>query len=500
MTAKRSRSLALDSQLLQDLFGTSAIGFAVEDLDGKPLFVNSAFCAFLGFSAEELEHKHCVDFSPPEDAAKDWELFQQLRAGAIDHYQLEKRYFRGDGSLVWGRLSVSLFRCHPVPLVLAMVEDITDKRAAQDRELASLHALRELNRTLLEQAAALQFRKELLETFVKNVPAGVAMLDRNLCYLQVSERWCADYLVNSAQILGKSHYEVFPQIPEHWKEAHRRALAGETLSAEEDRWDREGGPITWVRWELRPWKTPEGVIGGILIFAENITTRKNAEEAISGMTGKLIEAQEEERTRIARELHDDINQKLALLAVELDRGARQNKSGSGPQNSLLRARERIAEIASDVQSLSHRLHSSRLEYLGLVKAAGGFCKELSQKANVQVEFSHSEMPMNIPKEVSLSLFRILQEGLNNALKHSGVRSFKVNLQGTAEGIELTVADSGTGFDARRGLASEGLGLISMKERLHKLHGRLEIKTKPGAGTIIKAQVPLSTSRPVALAV
>lgn len=498
MTVKRSGSLPLDSQLFQDMFGASAIGIAVEDLDGKPLFVNPAFCAFLGFSAEELERKHCVDFSPPEDAAKDWELFQQLRAGTIDHYQLEKRYFRGDGSVVWGRLDISLFRSHPVPLVLAMVEDITDKRAAQARELASLQALRGLNRTLLEQAAALQSRQELLETFVKNVPAGVAMLDRNMCYIQVSERWCADYLVNGAQILGKSHYEVFPQIPEHWKEAHRRALAGETLRAEEDRWDREDNSI-WVCWELRPWKTPEGAVGGILIFAENITSRKNAEEALTGMAGKLIEAQDEERTRIARELHDDINQKLALLAVELDRGAKQNKSGPGPAHSLLRARERIAEIAADVQSLSHRLHSSKLEFLGLVKAAGGFCKELSQKANVQVEFRHSEIPMNIPKEVSLSLFRILQEGLNNALKHSGVRSFKVNLQGTSEGIELTVADSGTGFDAHRRAGSEGLGLISMKERLHKLRGRLEIKTKPGAGTIVKASVPLSASKTVALA-
>ena len=116
-----------DTQLFHDVFSASPIGIAVENLDGQPLFVNPAFCSFLGFSAEELCRKHCVDFSPAEDAEKDWTLFQQLRAGTIDHYQLEKRYFRRDGSLVWGRLNISILKSHPSPLVIAMVEDITDK-------------------------------------------------------------------------------------------------------------------------------------------------------------------------------------------------------------------------------------------------------------------------------------------------------------------------------------------------------------------------------------
>ena len=119
---------APDTQLFRDVFNASPIGIAVENLDGEPLFVNPAFCSMLGFSEEELRRKHCVDFSPPDDAAKDWALFQQLRAGSIDHYQLEKRYFRRDGSLVWGRLSISLLTSRSSPLVLAMVEDITDKK------------------------------------------------------------------------------------------------------------------------------------------------------------------------------------------------------------------------------------------------------------------------------------------------------------------------------------------------------------------------------------
>src|SRR6516164_4552964 len=121
-----------DAQLFRDVFNASPIGIAVENLDGQPLFVNPAFCAMLGFSDEEIRRKHCVDFSPPEDAEKDWALFQQLRAGSIDHYQLEKRYFRRDGSLMWGRLSLSLLNSRPSALVIAIVEDITDKKRADE--------------------------------------------------------------------------------------------------------------------------------------------------------------------------------------------------------------------------------------------------------------------------------------------------------------------------------------------------------------------------------
>src|ERR1700739_3303960 len=133
-----SRTLTQDTQLFHDVFNASPIGIAVENLEGQPLFVNPSFCSFLGFSEEELRNKHCVDFSPREDAEKDWTLFQQLRAGSIDHYQLEKRYFRREGSLVWGSLSIFLLKSTPSPLVLAVVEDITEKRTAE--EARSRHA------------------------------------------------------------------------------------------------------------------------------------------------------------------------------------------------------------------------------------------------------------------------------------------------------------------------------------------------------------------------
>src|SRR5246127_1271447 len=137
-----ARTRTPDIQLFRDVFNASPIGIAVETLEGQPLFVNPAFCSMLGFSEEELSNKHCVDFSPPEDAQKDWALFQQLKAGSIDHYQLEKRYFRRDGSLVWGRLSISLLNSRPSSVVVAMVEEITDKKTAEEAVRASEERLR----------------------------------------------------------------------------------------------------------------------------------------------------------------------------------------------------------------------------------------------------------------------------------------------------------------------------------------------------------------------
>ena len=156
-----AQSTTPDNNLFHDVFNASPIGIAVENLEGQPLFVNPALCSMLGFSEEEFRSKHCVDFSPPEDAQKDWALFQQLQAGSIDHYQMEKRYFRRDGSLVWGRLSISLLKSRPTPLVIAMVEDITDKRTAEEAVRASEERLR-----LAQQAAR-------IGTFERNVRTGV---------------------------------------------------------------------------------------------------------------------------------------------------------------------------------------------------------------------------------------------------------------------------------------------------------------------------------------
>ena len=576
-----------DTQLFRDVFNTSPIGIAVENLEGQPLFVNRAFCSMLGFSEEELRGKHCVDFSPPEDAGKDWALFQQLRAGSIDHYQLEKQYFRKDGSLVWGRLSISLLNSDPSPLVLAMVEDITDKKKAEearfrhaaviessDDAIASgtldgiilswntgaqkiygyteaeaigksinilvppelsneenkiLETLRAGGRiehfetvrvtktgkrinvsltispikdpsgrtvaisgiardvTERKQAElALQAREELLRTFVKNVPVAVAMLDRDMRYLQVSDRWCSDNSVEASELLGRPR-EAFPEMPERWKEVNRRALQGETLRADEDSWE-SGGSTHWNRWEVRPWRNPDGTVGGILVFSEDITRRKQMEEELLGMSRKLIASQEQERTRIGRELHDDINQRLAMLAVELEQ---LKGNPSEVKSRVEELRKRTTEISNDVQALSHDLHSSKLEYLGVIQGMKSWCREFAERRDVDINF-RSDVESVLPLDLGLPLFRVLQEALTNAFKHGGVKRIEVQIHEESGEIHLIVSDSGKGFDIEAAGQSRGLGLTSMRERIRLVNGTIEIQSNPMGGTIIHARVPFTS--------
>ena len=257
---------------------------------------------------------------------------------------------------------------------------------------------------------------------------------------------------------------------------------------------RHDGEYRWVLDKGVPRFDPDGTFAGYVGSCLDITERRLAEESLATIGRRLIEAQEEERAWIGRELHDDINQRLALLSVELDRWRQQIPSATpGLSEHFRHAQERISQIAKDVQGLSHRLHSSKLEYLGLATAANSFCKELSEQNKVEVQFRHAGIPRSLPKEVSLCLFRVLQEALQNALKHSGVRSFAVDLDGTAEVINLTVADVGRGFEEQEAFTRHGLGLISMRERLRLVQGELSVKSRPGAGTTVSARVPLKTS-------
>jgi signal transduction histidine kinase len=153
--------------------------------------------------------------------------------------------------------------------------------------------------------------------------------------------------------------------------------------------------------------------------------------------------------------------------------------------------KRASEISAVVQSLSHELHSSKLEYLGLVSAMKGFCKEFGGKQNVEVAFDSEGMPASVPQEISICLFRVMQEGLHNALKHSGVKLFDVELLGWPTEIRLTVRDLGKGFDTELAKDAPGLGLVSMQERVRLVNGTISITSGPGSGTKIDVRVPLS---------
>jgi len=253
---------------------------------------------------------------------------------------------------------------------------------------------------------------------------------------------------------------------------------------------RHDGEYRWVSDIGVPRFNTDGSFAGYIGSCMDVTERKIAEEALSNMAGKLIEAHEEERRWIGRELHDDINQRIALLSIELDRWNQSAGSSADIHDHIRRISQRLVEIGEDIQALSHRLHSSKLEYLGIVVAAQSFCRELSEQYKVQISFSHSEIPRNLPKEIALCLFRVLQESLQNAVKHSGAQEFTVEFRGRRGELQLSVIDAGRGFNLEDVANPTGLGLISMQQRLQLVNGELSIVSEVGRGTAIYARVPV----------
>jgi len=224
-------------------------------------------------------------------------------------------------------------------------------------------------------------------------------------------------------------------------------------------------------------------------MASAVTERKLAEEALSKVSQKLIEAYEEERTRIGRELHDDVGQRLALLAIRLD-GLKQGRTALPAESGspIGELHEQVADVASDIQALSHSLHPPKLDYLGLAAAAASFCRAMSDRHGVGIDFHSENIPRELPQDIALSLFRVLQEASQNAIKHSGSRQFQVSLRCGADKIELAVHDSGIGFEPEEAIKGRRLGLTSMQERLKLVGGKLSIDSKPQHGTTIHACV------------
>jgi len=230
------------------------------------------------------------------------------------------------------------------------------------------------------------------------------------------------------------------------------------------------------------------------------TNEETAQTMADEVLQSLIAAQERELGKVARELHDDICQRLAMLSLKIEKAAKAWASGQQQIGEQLnQIWQQCCVLTGDVQALSHELHPSILEHLGLVTAVRSFCRELSEQSGVVVEFTSRNIPDCLPREVSLSLFRLIQEALHNSLKYSGAGHFQVRMEKGASGIQLEVCDQGSGFDVGKVRTKRGLGLISMRERIQLLHGTIHIDSKPDHGTRIYAWVPLSTTEVVTTA-
>jgi PAS domain S-box-containing protein len=346
-----------------------------------------------------------------------------------------------------------------------------------------------IERTRAEQA--LRESEERFRLIANTAPVIIWMSDAGKACTYVNQTWLDFTGQSFDRALGSGWADrIHPADVAHWWDAYTQAFERRERVQIDFRLRRHDEEYRSIISSGAPRYHGDGSFAGYIGCAIDVTERKLAAEALATIDQRLIDAHEEERSRIARELHDDISQRLALLMIRLDSLARTSDAPApyGKQR-IEAARQALSHLASDVQALSQRLHPARLELVGLAEAAAALCREISSVRALDIRFTAEHVPDGLPKRVAVCLYRVLQEALQNAFKHSGEEKIEVSLRGGAGQIELTVRDFGVGFDvvAAQG---RGLGLTSMQERVRAVRGRLEILSQPRRGTTIHARVPL----------
>ncbi|MGB9449633.1 MAG: PAS domain S-box protein [Candidatus Acidiferrum sp.] len=341
---------------------------------------------------------------------------------------------------------------------------------------------------------ALRKSEERFRLFMDHSPAVAWMKDEERHYIYMSESYLKQLEVRLEDRLGKTDFEVYPcAIAEELRKNDQAALdLGHPIEVTEEAVGPHGEPRIWLAYKF-PFQDASGqvFVGGIGI---DITEQKKSEETLHDLTGRLISAQEEERARIARELHDDFSQRLALLGIELGQlWKKLSQNEAEDRRCVQKMLKETKELSTDLHTLSHELHSSKLEYVGLGPALAGLCKEFGLKYEIEVRFAEIGKSLSVPKDAALCLFRVAQEALANVAKHSRANSAQVELATNGNGVTLRISDSGRGFDPSVQKLDAGIGLIGMSERLRLVGGRLLVMSQPNSGTEIVAEVPLVTA-------
>jgi PAS domain S-box-containing protein len=305
----------------------------------------------------------------------------------------------------------------------------------------------------------------------------------------VNARWL-DFTGRSlAEALGDGWMaNVHPDDETECRSAYRRALDDHEPFSLEYRLRRHDGEYRWVLHNGVPQLNADGTFAGYIGTTLDVTDQKTARAALSNLSQRLMDAQEQERERLASELHDDVSQRLSLITLELDQLRRTTPSAT--RASLSELWNQCTLLLKDIQGISRRFHSEKLDYLGIAPAAASLCKTLSEKWGADITFTQDGVLTDISKNVSLALFRVLQEALNNATKHSRAKYILVALRGTPQDVELEISDAGCGFDMDAASRGHGLGLVSIRERLKLVGGIVIIQSRPGVGTTIRAIAPL----------
>ena len=463
---------ALDSQYEHRLLSALDSHIAVLDSNGNITHVNQAWVEFAqknGAAASSTGvgvnyFEVCRARGATTEVEQILSGIQAVLHGSAPHFTVEYAC-PSPTKIFWFELSVNPLR-EPERGVVVCHSDISDLKRTRDEYAVVLESAR----AILWRASLPGFRTTFTSKHVEKI-LGFP-----------TEAW----LTNPSLWIHRIHPE-----DRDWVIAFTGKATEEQRNHEfEYRMIAADGHTVWLR-NIVNVVVENGRVAEVVGISIDVSERKHAEEVLSMMSRRSVQAQERERKRIARELHDDINQRLALMSVDLEELLKKHhRLSSEVRNAVMSVSKRTIELSSDIETLSHQLHSSKLEYIGLVKAMEGFCREFGEKHAMEIDFRKQDLPNSPSQEVSVCLFRVLQEALSNAAKYSGVKNLQVELAPRSGQVHLRISDSGRGFDLEKVMEGAGLGVTSMQERVRLVNGSIEIKSKPMGGTTINVVIPL----------
>jgi PAS domain S-box-containing protein len=457
----------------RQLFEDSPLGIALLNSGGEMLMSNEPLAKLLGYSREELKLKNIMDLEYPGDMAQTWLHIQEVIAGARKTMQTEKRFLRRNGSVIWGRMTLSVVgaKTQDGPYLLGMIEDVTETNLAREQ----LDRFTRMLTLALEASRTTAWEYDPLSGMI-------SWLDRNKLRITGDQTPTTDLFSNVL-----SH--VVPDDRDKLRGYAETMLQTGGAFSTEFRMIARDGTIRWMLSKGESLRKDGERVARILGVTVDVSDVKRAQFQLEQLAKRLMEAQEEERKRISRELHDDIGQRVALLAIELDIVRQQLADESELKERVEQLQASTSELGTDLHLLSHALHSSKLKHLGLEAALRELCGRMSNNQGLVVELNCGKASSLVTEDEALVLYRVAQEALNNVLRHSKATKANIALEYSETRAKLVISDNGRGFDLKAN--SDGIGLVGMRERLRAVGGEFRIFSAAENGTEIHASVPLT---------
>jgi PAS domain S-box-containing protein len=454
-------------------FRESPIGLTLTSIrDHRYVDVNETFVQVTGYSRDEVIGRNSLELGIWVNPHDRLELIKQLNlSGSVRNFDVQFR--TKNGEIHYGLGSVELIDIDGEPCMLSAIAVVTERKRAEE----ALRDSEERLRMAVESGRMYAFEWDFKSNLVQRSPESYDILripkdEREQTKQEHSERIHPD----ERDLYLRLIKSLNPSRPTY-RISYRLLVPNDDAI-----WLQESGHALF--------DTAGNVIRVVGMVAD-ITESKRAELALRELSGRLITSQEQERRSIARELHDGIGQELALLTMFTRRIDSGISDAEGTRNSdVHELYKRMKWISSKVSDLSHQLHSTELEFLGLTIASERFCRDFMKQFHIEVESIIENVPAHLNPDVALCFYRIIQESLQNVAKHGKADNVLLHLKGTTDELVLKISDDGVGFNTRSTQSSAGLGLISMRERMHLVGGSLSISSAPNEGTTIEARVSL----------